>query len=172
LSLTTSPGLRKVAERQQRIMMEQQKRVLVVDDDPAVRDLLVFVLQRYSLTVDQAADGREALALIKQNQYAVIVLDLIMPVLDGFGVLDALAGPEVSSRPVVLVLTGADRGDFLHLDAQRVHGIVKKPFDPDELASIVVACAEIRSRNAFGTMAIATVLAGSPLLAFFNRFSA
>jgi CheY-like chemotaxis protein len=154
------------------MMMEQQKRVLVVDDDPVVRDLLGLVLRRHSLAVDQAADGLEALALIKEHPYAVIVLDLFMPVLDGFGVLDALAGPGMPSPPVVLVLTEADHGDFLHLDPQRVHGIMKKPFDHEELASIVVACAEIRSRNAFGTMAIATVLAGSPLLAFLNRFSA
>jgi CheY-like chemotaxis protein len=153
------------------MMIEQQKRVLVVDDDPMVRDLLVFVLRRHSLAVDQASDGREALSLIKANPYAVIVLDLIMPGMDGFGVLDALAGPEMPSPPVVLVLTGADRSDIMHLDAQRVHGIVRKPFDPEELASIVVACAEIRGRNAFGTMAIATVLAGSPLLAWLNRFS-
>jgi CheY-like chemotaxis protein len=153
------------------MLIEQQKRVLVVDDDPMVRDLLVFVLRRHSLSVDQASDGREALSLIKANPYAVIVLDLLMPVLDGFGVLDALAGPEIPSPPVVLVLTSADRGDIAHLDPQRVHGIMRKPFDPEELASIVVACAEIRSRNAFGTMAIATVLAGSPLLAWLNRFS-
>ncbi|MEA2166280.1 MAG: two-component system, OmpR family, response regulator [Thermoanaerobaculia bacterium] len=153
-------------------MTVEQKRVLVVDDDPEVRALLVWVLRRHALQVDQASDGREALALINQHQYAVIVLDLIMPVLDGFAVLNALAGISTGVAPVVLVVTGADRGDIGNLDPQRVHGIVKKPFDPEELASIVVACTEIRSRNAFGTMAIATVLAGSPLLALLNRFSA
>jgi CheY-like chemotaxis protein len=147
---------------------EQQKRVLVVDDDPVIRRLLVWTLQRYSLTVDEAKDGVEALALLNEHQYAVVLLDLIMPVLDGFGVLHALGG---ATPPVVLVITGADRRDVAHLDPQRIHGIVRKPFDPEELASIVVACAEIRSRNTFGTMAIATVIAGSPLLALLNRFS-
>jgi CheY-like chemotaxis protein len=151
---------------------EQQKRVLVVDDDPVIRQLLGWVLQRHSLTVDEAGDGREAIALVKEHQYAVIVLDLMMPVLDGFGVLDALAGPEIAAPPVVLVITGADRREIDGLDPQRIHGIVRKPFDPEDLASLVVACAEIRSRNAFGTMAIATMLAGSPLLALLNRFSA
>jgi CheY-like chemotaxis protein len=151
---------------------EQQKRVLVVDDDPAIRGLLVWTLERYSLTVDQASDGMEALALIKQHPYSVILLDLLMPRLDGFGVLTALDGPSMASPPVVLVITGADRSAIGHLDPQRIHGIVRKPFDPEELASVVVACAEIRSRNAFGTMAIATVIAGSPLLALLNRFSA
>jgi CheY-like chemotaxis protein len=153
-------------------MTEQQKRVLVVDDDPVVRGLLVWTLQRYSLTVDEAGDGLAALALIKEHQYSVIVLDLVMPLLDGFGVLKALDGPSMASPPVVLVITGAERGAVDHLDPQRIHGIVRKPFDPEDLASLVVACAEIRSRNAFGTMAIATVIAGSPLLALLNRFSA
>ena len=147
---------------------EQQKRVLIVDDDQGVRDLLVYALRRYSLKVDEARDGREALALIKEQQYAVILLDLIMPVLDGFDVIAALRG--VPSPPVVLVITGADRRDIHRLDPRLVQGIVKKPFDPEELASVVVACAEIRDRNTFGAMAIATMLAGSPLLALLNRF--
>ena len=149
---------------------EQQKRVLVVDDDPVIRQLLGWVLQRHSLTVDEAGDGREAIALVKEHQYAVIVLDLMMPVLDGFAVLDALTGPEIAAPPVVLVITGADRREIDALDPQRIHGIVRKPFDPEDLASLVVACAEIRTRNAFGTMAIATMLAGSPLLALLNRW--
>jgi CheY-like chemotaxis protein len=151
---------------------EQQKRVLVVDDDPVIRHLLVWTLKGHALTVDEAGDGLAALALIKEHQYSVIVLDLLMPMLDGFGVLKALDGPSMTTPPVVLVITGADRRDVDHLDPQRIHGIVRKPFDPDELATLVVACAEVRSRNTFGTMAIATVIAGSPLLALLNRFSA
>jgi sigma-B regulation protein RsbU (phosphoserine phosphatase) len=161
------------ARRQgQRMNTEQQKRVLVVDDDPVIRRLLVTTLRRHSLTVDEASDGLAALALIKEHQYSVILLDLLMPVLDGYGVLDALDGPSMASPPVVLVITGVDRSAVDHLDPQRIHGIVRKPFDPEELASVVVACAEIRGRNTFGTMAIATVIAGSPLLALLNRFSA
>ncbi|MGA8809882.1 MAG: response regulator [Thermoanaerobaculia bacterium] len=152
--------------------VEQQKRVLVVDDDPLIRRLLVATLERHSLTVDEASDGLAALALLKEHQYGVIVLDLLMPLLDGFGVLNALDGPSMTSPPVVLVITGAERQAIDHLDPQKIHGIVRKPFDPEELASVVVACAEIRGRNAFGTMALATVIAGSPLLALLNRFSA
>ncbi len=72
--------------------------------------------------------------------------------------------------PVVLVVTGADRRALAQLDAQRIHGIVRKPFDSEELASLVVACAEIRSRLNLGTMAIATMIAGSPFLAWLNGF--
>jgi CheY-like chemotaxis protein len=95
-----------------------------------------------------------------------------MPVLDGFGVLDGLKETETMPAPVVLVITGASRSEIAHLDPRRVHGIMKKPFDPEELAAVVSACAEIRVNKAFGTMAIATMIAGSPLLALLKRFSA
>jgi CheY-like chemotaxis protein len=148
----------------------QQRRVLVVDDDAVTRELLLFALRRRALTVDEARDGHEALALMKDHQYAVIVLDLLMPGLDGAGVLEGMGKPDLTSPPVVLVITAADRREIARLDPRRIHGIMRKPFDPEELAEVVAACAEIRSRNAFGTMAIATMIAGSPFLALLNRF--
>jgi len=149
--------------------VEQQRRVLVVDDEPGIRELLVRTLRRHELIVDEANDGAEALVRMREHQYAVIILDLLMPVLDGVGVVEALAG--LPSPPVVLVITGASRREIDQLNPRLVHGIVRKPFDAEELASVVVACAEIRSRNSYGAMAIATMIAGSPLLAWLNRLS-
>ena len=124
--------------------MSGSKRVLVVDDDAEVRGLLASILTRRKMEVDQATDGREALDLIRANSYAVVLLDLMMPNMNGFEVLDAL---DVSSKqPVVLVVTGADRSQIEALDTRRIHGIVRKPFDSDDLGDIVVHCAEIRDR--------------------------
>ena len=149
--------------------MADHKLVLIVDDDEEIRGLLHAVLTRHGLAVDAAADGSSALELISQKSYSVVLLDLMMPV-DGFSVLDTLNRPGVSA-PVVLVVTGAERSTVDRLDPNRVHGIVRKPFDPEELAALVVACADIRSRNAFGTMAIATMIAGTPhILDWLNRF--
>ncbi len=140
-------------------MTEQHKRVLVVDDDAETRNLLKTVLSRRMLTVDVAAGGQEALDLIQQNSYSVVLLDLMMPVVDGYTVLQRLSDPAMPS-PVVLVVTGADRATIDRVrGAQLVHGIVRKPFDPEELASLVLACTEIKGRT-FGPMAIATVIAG------------
>jgi len=91
-------------------------------------------------------------------------------VLDGFAVLDRM-GEEGRSLPVVLVVTGADRDAISQLDSQRIQGIVCKPFDSEELAELVVACAEIKGRLKLETMAIATMLAGSPFLALLNRLT-
>jgi DNA-binding NarL/FixJ family response regulator len=91
-----------------------------------------------------------------------------MPEMNGFEVLENL---DEDLRPVVLVVTGADQSTVAELDSRIVHGIVRKPFDPHELAELVRACAEIRGRGPLGAMAIATVIAGSPLFALYiNRF--
>jgi CheY-like chemotaxis protein len=148
-------------------MTTSSKRVLIVDDDASIRELLGSILRGRDLMVDEAADGREALDLLKENTYSVVLLDLLMPNVDGFGVIDGL-----TSAPVVLVITGADRALVKRLDAKKIHGVVRKPFDPDDLADLVVACAEIRSRSAFETMAISAMIAGGPLLAWLNRFGA
>ena len=151
-------------------MTELPKRVLVIDDDAEIRDLLASVLRRHSLIVDVAADGSAALDLIRNNTYAVVLLDLQMSSADGFSVLDTFRNPMTAS-PVILVVTGSDRSAVERMDASRVHGVVRKPFDPEELALLVVACADIKSRSAFGTMAIATMIAGGPILALLNRLS-
>ena len=151
-------------------MVAAQKRILVVDDDAEIRGLLTAVLEKHDLMVNVAADGAAAIELLREFQYAVVLVDLMMPRIDGFQLLDHMSGPDVVSPPVVLVITAADRANIERLDAQRIHGIVRKPFDPEEIARLVVACAEIRSRGAFGAMAIATMIAGSPLLALLNRW--
>ncbi|HMC23066.1 MAG TPA: response regulator [Thermoanaerobaculia bacterium] len=146
-------------------MTVSAKRVLIVDDDAVIRELLGTLLRQRDLTVDEASDGREALELLKENVYSVVLLDLLMPNVDGFGVLEGL-----TSSPVVLVITGAERALVKQLDPKKIHGVVRKPFDAEELANLVVACAEIRSRSAFETMAISAMIAGGPFLAWLNRF--
>ncbi|MFP5247771.1 MAG: response regulator [Thermoanaerobaculia bacterium] len=141
----------------------EPQRVLVVDDDPSVRAILVAALRQRPLIVDVASDGRSALELLNENHYTVVLLDIVMPELDGFGVLDGIdesRGPV----PIVLVVSGADRSVLDQLDPTRIHGIVRKPFDPNEIATIVAACAHLRGRSAFETMAMATVMTTVPLM--------
>jgi len=150
--------------------VDRQNRVLVVDDDADVRNLLVTMFRQRALAVDVAADGQQALDLLRDRQYAVVILDILMPVLNGFGVLEKLSGDSrgvSASSPVVLVLTGADRNTIDGLDGRGVHGIVRKPFDPEELTSLVVACAEIKGRGPLEAMAMA-MIAGGPILAWLS----
>ena len=141
---------------------EHYRRVLVVDDDADIRGLLLTALRMKSLQVDTATDGQEAIELLRQHAYGVVILDLFMPVTDGFAVLDMLGNEPM--QPVVLVVTGADQSTIGKLDARRIHGVVKKPFDVEELSSVVAACADVRGLRGLETMAIALPL----LAAFFS----
>jgi DNA-binding response OmpR family regulator len=145
------------------VTVEQYRRVLVIDDEESIRRMLSTALRQRNLSVDEASDGRDAIALVQENRYSVVLLDLLMPETDGFHVLEALG--RVTHPPVVLVVSGADRALIDRVDSRLIHGIIRKPFDPIEIADIVQACAEIRSRSAFETMAYATVMAGAPLIA-------
>jgi CheY-like chemotaxis protein len=118
--------------------------VLVVDDDPAVRDLVRRGLEREGLAVAEAADGRAALDEVARRRPALILLDLMMPVMDGFEFLDALGRqPEGGAIPVVVLtgrnLTPEDRG---RLDSQ-VTRIIQKG-----VAGRDAVLAEIRERLA------------------------
>src|SRR5688572_3597683 len=117
---------------------EQHRRVLIVDDDTDVRRMLAEALRQSDLPIDEAAGGKEAIDLLRQHTYAVVLLDILMPGADGFAVLDAIDG-DGAHAPVVLVVTGADRGVLDRLDSRRIHGVVRKPFDPYELAGVVAA---------------------------------
>ncbi|MFL6246466.1 MAG: two-component system response regulator [Vicinamibacterales bacterium] len=142
----------------------QHQRVLVADDDPVVRNILVQALRRKSLIIDEAADGREAIDLLREHAYCVVLLDILMPNVNGFGVLDAIDAESLDA-PVVLVVSGAERNVLDCLDSQRIHGIVRKPFDPLEVAAVVAACVEIRGNRGFETMALATMVTGAHLIA-------
>jgi two-component system, OmpR family, response regulator ResD len=143
---------------------ELHRRVLIVDDDRSVREILATALRQKALVADEAEDGRQAIDLLRQNSYAVVLLDILMPGVNGFGVLEAIGASSVN-EPVVLVVTGADRSVIEKLDASRIHGVVRKPFDPQDIAAIVAACADLRGRGGFETMALATVLSSAPLFA-------
>lgn len=135
----------------------------MIDDEADVRRMLVTALRQKSLVIDEACDGREAIDLLREHRYSIVLLDLMMPNVDGFAVLDEIGNG--AHPPIVLVVTGAERRVIDRVDSGKIHGIVKKPFDPLEIAEIVAACAEIRSRSALETMAYATVMAGAPLIA-------
>ena len=117
-----------------------EQRILVVDDDKAIRDLLCAVLQRRSHRVDIASNGEEGLARIRETRYALVLLDLMMPRLDGHAFLDLLRELDLDPPPIVLVISASDDSDLRKLDRGIVSAIIRKPFDIFELADLVTAC--------------------------------
>jgi DNA-binding response OmpR family regulator len=117
---------------------------LVVDDDLALRGLFTTLLSRRGFNVDCASDGRVAFDQIHRNAYSVILLDLMMPDINGFELLERLKRDSPSLLPRVIVLTGASHRSIEHLDTSRIWGLIRKPFDIDNLISSAQACSEGR----------------------------
>jgi CheY-like chemotaxis protein len=109
-------------------------RVLVIDDEPDVRWLLRLSLERIGHEVLLAEDGLRGVAMAQRQHPDAIVLDLMMPVMDGYGVLDALAKDGRTATVPVLVLTAkaipAEEERVTEAGARR---FVTKPFDPKDL---------------------------------------
>lgn len=116
-------------------------RILVVDDDQSIRQLVCTIVQREKFIVDTAADGMEAIDLLKQNTYSVILLDLMMPRVDGFGVIEFIKTHPQIAKPIVLVITAYADQTFKDVDPSIVAGVLRKPFEVAELGNLVRLCA-------------------------------
>jgi len=115
-----------------------KKKVLVVDDDDAIRVMVERVLKREQFEVESARDGFEAIEKLTRNDYATILLDLMMPRVDGHGVLHYLE--ERPAPPSVIVMTANVNGAHETRDARPVFRILSKPFDILQLVSHVRDC--------------------------------
>ena len=85
----------------------QEHGVLVVEDDPAIRRLVTMVLQRHGYRLEAASDGLEAVLKLGVSDYDVIVLDLMMPNLDGFTFLETIAHDQPERLRKVIVTSAA-----------------------------------------------------------------
>lgn len=121
--------------------MTSEKRILVVDDDDPIRALLATVLRRRGLRVDTARNGKEAIDRLSECRYSLVLLDLMMPLMSGYQVLEYIADQSLSSKPFVLVLTaGLEPRSF---DTTLVMGTIHKPFDVELLVDTVVGCLKV-----------------------------
>ena len=116
-------------------------RILIADDDHSIRQLLTTIVRRERLVVDVAADGAEAIEKLQEHEYAVILLDLMMPRVDGFGVIDYMRNHPPPNKPVVLVITAYADQKFKRVDPDIVAGVLRKPFEVGELGGLVRLCA-------------------------------
>jgi CheY-like chemotaxis protein len=113
--------------------------VLVVDDDPAVRMLVRETLSRGDIEVREAEDGEQALAAIAQRQPDAVVLDLVMPKLDGFHVLERLqADPETRFLPVIVLTARQLSTEERAMLRERATSLLEKSaYSPQELRRLV-----------------------------------
>ena len=132
--------------------------VLVIDDDPVVRELMQRVLGKDGFRVEAAADGRTGLEMAKQLKPAVITLDVMMPSMDGWAVLNALkANPATAEIPVVMLTIVDDKNmgfalgaaDYFTkpIDWQRLGVVLQKYRRPAEQPTVLMVEDDERTRE-------------------------
>jgi len=132
-------------------MASQQYSLLVVDDNEMNRDMLSRRLERQGYRVTVAVDGRQALEFLRREEFNLVLLDIMLPVMNGYQVLEQLKADQSLSNIPVIITTALDEADgkarCMELGAD---DYLTKPFNPVTLKSRISACLERRQRAQAG----------------------
>ena len=121
--------------------MSARHRALIVEDDPAIRKLVEKLLVRRGIDIDTAHDGRQAIDKISRGGYSVLILDLMIPEVNGFEVIDFVKKNGI--RLPIAVVSAVSHQALTKLDLDVVKLVISKPFDVDEFTKAVYAlCCE------------------------------
>lgn len=115
-----------------------KSRILVVDDEPGIVDIAKANLEGYGYDVIPAYDGEQALRMIESEKPDLVVLDILMPEMDGWDVLERIEShPEFSGIPVIMLTARASDEDVLRgLETGAVE-YMTKPFYPQDLVAAI-----------------------------------
>jgi two-component system OmpR family response regulator len=146
--------------------MSQQPKVLVIDDEPGVRELIGEALSISEIAAVQAADGLEALSFLRRERFDLLILDINMPKLDGLALLEKLR-TEGMSVPVLMLSARADKADINQGLRTGADDYLTKPFSIEELVLRVKAI----MRRSKGEVAEVKVLTCGPISMDFSKYS-
>ena len=120
--------------------METKKKILIIEDDTFTRDVYVEVLTDAGFQVTQASDGQVGLELARRGGFDLILLDMMLPKIDGLGILRGLKNepPKISNGPIIL-LTNLSHDPVLKLagDLGVSEFLIKSDIDPGQLVAKV-----------------------------------
>ncbi|MDF2626764.1 MAG: response regulator receiver protein [Symbiobacteriaceae bacterium] len=113
-------------------------KVLIVEDDPQIARIVQIKLTNNGFTVIHAPDGGAGLAAVREHRPDLVLLDVMMPVMDGYQVLRSLrAEPEFAKLPVIMLTAKGQERDILHGFKDGATDYVVKPFSPAEVVARV-----------------------------------
>jgi two-component system alkaline phosphatase synthesis response regulator PhoP/two-component system response regulator VicR len=119
-------------------MPQKSKKILAVDDERHIVRLVQVTLERAGYQVVPAFDGKEALKKVDSERPDLIVLDVMMPYMDGFEVLKRLkSNPATANIPVIMLTAKAQDADVFHGWSSGVDCYLTKPFNPMELLTFI-----------------------------------
>lgn len=127
--------------------MGNETKILVVDDEQRIRRLIKMYLEKEHYTVDEANDGEEALAKALQNEYDCIMLDIMMPGIDGIEVCEKIR--EKKSTPIIMITAKGEEANRIQGFEVGADDYVVKPFSPREVVYRVKAVLRRASETAY-----------------------
>ncbi len=116
---------------------EPRHRALIVEDDPAIRTLVEKLLLRRGIAIDTAHNGRQAIEKIPQGGYSVVILDLMLPEVNGFEVINFVRENHIDVP--IAVASAVSHQALTKLDLDVVKMVISKPFDVDEFTKAIIA---------------------------------
>jgi two-component system, OmpR family, response regulator len=146
--------------------MSERPKVLIIDDEPGVRELISEALSLSEINAIQAADGLEALSLLRRERFDLLILDINMPKLDGLALLEKLR-TEGMSVPVLMLSARADKADINQGLRTGADDYLTKPFSIEELVLRVKAI----MRRSKGEVTEVKVLTCGPISMDFSKYS-
>lgn len=120
------------------------KCALIVDDDAPIRLLLAATLKRYGITSDEAADGQSAISRLREKEYDVVLLDLMMPKVNGLEVLAHIDKTGIDTQ--VIILSAAAQPMLDELSSPHIIAAHRKPFDLEALIDDVLRACGLPAR--------------------------
>lgn len=114
-----------------------RKRVLVTDDEEDIRQILRTYLEKNGYRVEEAEDGRACIELLKKDEFDLLILDLMMPNLNGYEVLQLLPQNIRENMPIVILSARTEDANILKAYSLGISYYLTKPFDNLRLMNIV-----------------------------------
>jgi len=113
-----------------------KKRILLIEDNENNRYLATFLLEKYGYEVVSAADGKKGIELAESVHPQLILLDIQLPLMDGYAVAQALRSrPELKKTPIIAVTSYAMAGDREKTIQAGCNGYIEKPINPETFAA-------------------------------------
>jgi len=120
-----------------------QPRALIIDDDDPIRTMLSTIVRHQGISVDTASDGKEAIESLDRDGYNVVLLDLMMPRVDGYAVLAHMREHQPDLLPCTILATAVPERDVERNLQDPVYMVHTKPFDMRQLIADVRHCAKL-----------------------------
>lgn len=116
------------------------KKILVIDDEPDIVELISYNLRKSGYYADYALDGEIALKKLTENEYDLVVLDLMLPFIDGLQLCSIIRNnPNLSYIPIIMLTARGDEFDKIHGLEMGADDYITKPFSPKELIARIKA---------------------------------